>query len=153
MKRDTVSISTLKPYWRNPRRIDEAVEVVTESISRYGYTTPIAVDEENVIVAGHARYRALQRLGYEQIEIIILDHLTQEQAREYRLVDNRTADESDWDEKKLLDEILGSSEPAFVSSFFRDDEIMDLLPPEDYDKIFQTVNPTNPEEITEVQKR
>ena len=63
MKLKTVPISSIKPYEHNPRRNDDAVDAVAESIRQCSYVAPIVVDENNVILAGHTRWKALQQLG------------------------------------------------------------------------------------------
>ena len=68
----TVSIETLIPYWRNPRKNDIAIEKVKASIQEFGYQNPIIVDKDMTIIAGHTRYRALKELGYTEVPVIKL---------------------------------------------------------------------------------
>jgi ParB-like chromosome segregation protein Spo0J len=97
-----VPISTLVPYWRNPRQNDEAVEMVKKSIQQYGYQQPILVDKKNVIIAGHTRYRALMLLGYEEVEVIVSD-MAPKKAKEYRIIDNRTSEYATWTNELVLE--------------------------------------------------
>lgn len=91
-------LSTLIPYWRNPRRIsDDAINAVSQSIKSYGYLQPIAVDEKSVIVIGHTRYMALKRMGVTRVPVIVLDSLTPDQVKRLRVIDNRTSEFSEWD--------------------------------------------------------
>jgi len=92
----TMALAVIKPYWRNPRDNHEAVAKVKASIERYGYNQLIAVDEENVIIAGHTRYRALQELGWPEVSVIIIRHLTDHQKKAYRIADNKTSEFSTW---------------------------------------------------------
>jgi site-specific DNA-methyltransferase (adenine-specific) len=69
----TVALAEIKPYWRNPRDNREAVQKVKQSIKDYGYNQLIGVDKNNVIIVGHTRYRALQELGYKEVEVLMLD--------------------------------------------------------------------------------
>lgn len=106
MRLETLPIDEVRPYWRNPRRVtDEAVNMVAESIRRFGYQQPIVVDAEHTIIVGHTRYSALRRLGWTEIEVKVLDGLTPAQVRQYRLVDNRTSEYTDWEWDRLAEEV------------------------------------------------
>ena len=94
VKPKSVKISVLKPYEHNPRVCPpEAVAAVAESLRRFGWQQPIVVDEENVIVAGHTRFLAAQRLGLERAPVVTISD--PEMAKAYRLIDNRVL--TDWD--------------------------------------------------------
>ena len=90
-------LSELQPYENNPRKNDNAVPYVAESIKRYGFKVPIVIDKNGVIVAGHTRYLASIELGLETVPCIVADDLSQEQIKEFRLVDNKTSEFSGWD--------------------------------------------------------
>ena len=107
MKLKTVPISSIKPYERNPRRNDDAVNAVAESIRQCSYVAPIVVDENNVILAGHTRWKALQQLGRTTAQVCIADGLTEEQKRKYRILDNKTAEIAEWDDDLLRIELDG----------------------------------------------
>lgn len=92
-----INIKDLIPYENNPRNNDEAVEPVANSIKEFGFKVPIIIDKENVIVAGHTRYKAAIKLGLEKVPCIIADDLTEEQIRAFRLADNKTGEIADWD--------------------------------------------------------
>lgn len=126
MNLQRVNIGLLRPYWRNPRNIEDAVEAVTKSIQEYNYQTPIAVDENYTIVVGHARYRALQRLGYGDIDVVVLD-LPPDKIREYRIADNKSAELAEWDDDRLVREVMEINDPEFARTFFSDRELYDLL--------------------------
>lgn len=98
-------LKDIRPYENNPRIIDDAVDDVAESIRQCTYIAPIIIDEEGVILAGHTRYRALQKLGYKECEVIVVNGLTEEQKKKYRLYDNKTAEFASWDQKKLSKEL------------------------------------------------
>ena len=98
-------LSQIRPYENNPRINDEAVEDVMESIRQCSYISPIIIDEDGVILAGHTRYEALIRLGYKSCEVVIVTDLTEEQKRKYRLYDNKTGELAKWDQKKLSAEL------------------------------------------------
>lgn len=89
-------IDGIRPYEDNPRNNDDAVDKVAESIQKFGFKVPIVIDREGVIVAGHTRYKAAQKLGLEKIPCIVADDLTDAQVRAFRLVDNKVAEFSGW---------------------------------------------------------
>ena len=94
----TVALSDLRPYENNPRRNDQAVEAVQESIHQVGYISPIIIDENNEILAGHTRLKALKLDGgVQEVEVIRVSGLSDEQKRKYRLLDNRTSELASWD--------------------------------------------------------
>ena len=99
------STKEIKPYENNPRNNNEAVEKVAVSITDYGFRVPIIIDSNNVIVAGHTRYKAALKIGWESVPCIVIDDLTPEQIRAYRLVDNKTAEYSSWDFEMLEKEL------------------------------------------------
>ncbi len=90
MKLQKLKLADIKPYENNPRRNDDAVNAVAESIRQCSYITPILVDEDHVIIAGHTRYKALMALGETEAECLICDGLTEEQKKKYRFLDNKT---------------------------------------------------------------
>lgn len=92
-----LNIEVLKPYEKNPRKNDDAVEYVANSIKEFGFKVPIVIDKDNVIVAGHTRYKAAKRLNIKKVPCIIADDLTPEQIKAYRLADNKVAEKAEWD--------------------------------------------------------
>jgi ParB/RepB/Spo0J family partition protein len=100
-----VDIKTILPYQNNPRKNDKAVETVANSIEQYGFQQPIVVDKNMVIIVGHTRYRAAKKLGLTTIPVSIADQLTEEQAKAYRIMDNRSNENSVWDEDMLYKEL------------------------------------------------
>ncbi|MBL8964918.1 MAG: ParB N-terminal domain-containing protein [Phycisphaeraceae bacterium] len=98
-------IADIKPYPENPRRNDGAVDAVASSIREYGFRQPVVVDADGVIVVGHTRWKAAQRLGMTQVPVHVATDLTPEQARAYRIADNRTALIAEWDEDLLSSEL------------------------------------------------
>lgn len=96
----------LIPYENNPRINDYAVKKVLESIKEYGFTNPILVDKDLVIIAGHTRREAAILAGLEKVPYIIQDDLTPEQVKAYRIADNKLAELSTWDEEALKAELF-----------------------------------------------
>lgn len=90
-------LDELQPYENNPRKNDTAVPYVAESIRKYGFKVPIVIDKDGVIVAGHTRYLASIELGLETVPCIVADDLNEKQIKEFRLVDNKTAEYAGWD--------------------------------------------------------
>ena len=101
MELKRIPLKNIIPYPNNPRKNDGAVDAVAESIKQCQYITPIVVDEDMVILAGHTRYKALKKLGRTEAEIIIKEGLTEEQKRKYRLLDNKTNEFAFWDDELL----------------------------------------------------
>ena len=102
-----LKLSHIKPYEKNPRRNDSAVDAVAESIRQCGYCSPILVDENYVILAGHTRYKALKKLGWKEAEVCVRPGLTDEQKRKYRILDNKTNELAEWDFDLLETELDG----------------------------------------------
>lgn len=100
-----IKVDDLKPYENNPRFNDEAVEPVAKSIKEFGFKVPMVVDKNNVIVAGHTRYKAAMELGLEEVPCVVADDLTDKQIKAFRLADNKVSEKADWD-FELLDEEL-----------------------------------------------
>ena len=101
------SITEITPYEKNPRKNDEAVEYVANSIKEFGFKVPIVIDKNGVIVAGHTRYKAAQELGLEKLPCVIADDLTEEQVKAFRLADNKVGEVAEWDFDLLDDELDG----------------------------------------------
>ena len=105
MKVFNVDPQRLRPYENNPRINDGAVEAVAKSIDEFGFKVPIVVDSDYVIIAGHTRLKAAEKLGLKTVPVVIADDLTEEQARAFRLADNKTAELAEWDFEKLNEEL------------------------------------------------
>lgn len=102
-----IQLEKIKPYGKNPRKNDDAVDIVAESIRQREYIAPIILDENNVILAGHTRYKALKKLGYKEAEVIIKRGLTEDQKKKYRLLDNKTNELAEWDFDLFVGELDG----------------------------------------------
>ena len=109
-------LSELKPYENNPRKNDEAVEYVANSIKEFGFKVPIVIDKDGVIVAGHTRYKAAKQLKLKTVPCIIADDLNEEQIKAFRLADNKTAEMAGWD-FPLLDIELAEIETLDMADF------------------------------------
>lgn len=100
-----LEIDKVTPYSQNARLNDEAVEYVANSIKKFGFQQPIVLDKNNVIIAGHTRWRAAKKLGMEKVPVVIAARLNDEAVKAYRLADNKTAEIADWDYDKLFAEL------------------------------------------------
>jgi len=97
MNIETRPLADIKPYDQNPRDNDAAVDAVAESIRRFGFRQPIVIDGEGVIVCGHTRWKAAQKLGLTEVPVHVARDLTPEQIRAYRIADNKTNELAAWD--------------------------------------------------------
>lgn len=102
-----IKLKDIKPYGKNPRKNDDAVPYVAESIKQFGFKVPIVIDKNNVIVAGHTRYKAAKKLGFKSVPCIIADDLTDEQIKAFRLADNKVSEKAELDLDLLDSEIEG----------------------------------------------
>lgn len=98
-------IKDIRPYPGNPRKNDAAVSRVADSLREFGWRSPVVVDEAGVILAGHTRLKAAEALGMREVPVHVAVGLSEAQARAFRLADNRTAQESTWDEELLTLEL------------------------------------------------
>lgn len=80
-----LKISELKPYANNPRKNEDAIDMVAKSIEDFGFKNPIIVDKNMVIIAGHTRLEAAKQLGMDEVPVIVADDLTDDQANALRL--------------------------------------------------------------------
>lgn len=111
-------LDELREYENNPRHNENAVAAVAASIEKFGWKQPIVIDAAGVIVCGHTRYKAAQRLGMQAAPCVIADDLTDEQIRAYRLADNKTAELAGWDFDKLDAELEALAETGFDMEAF-----------------------------------
>ena len=102
-----IYLAQLKPYEKNPRKNEQAVDKVAASIKEFGFKVPIVIDKDGVIVAGHTRYKAAKKLGLDSVPCIVADDLTEEQIKAFRLADNKVGEFADWIPELLSDELAG----------------------------------------------
>lgn len=125
MKILNIKVKEIKPYEQNPRFNDHAVEKVANSIKEFGIKQPLVIDENNVLIVGHTRLKAMEQLGIKEAPCIVASDLTEEQAKAYRLADNKTNEFADWD-FELLDLELGElGELGFDMSDFGFEDVLD----------------------------
>ena len=118
MKNEIVylGIDDVKPYEKNPRKNENAVNAVANSIKEFGFRSPIVVDKDMVIINGHTRLLAAKQLGLSEVPVIVASDLNEEQVRAFRLADNKVAEIAEWDDD-LLQEELNLIEELDMSQF------------------------------------
>lgn len=131
-------LEELKPYEHNPRKNDDAVQFVKNSIKRFGFKVPIIITADGEIVAGHTRYKASQELGLKTVPCVVADDLTPKEVKAFRIADNKVADQAYWDDDMLGDELKDFMDDIDMMDFgFGDFELTMLtsdIDPEPYDK-------------------
>lgn len=120
-------LSEIIPYENNPRHNAEAVDKVAASLQEFGWQQPIVVDAEGIVIAGHTRLKAAQKLGMETAPVIVAEGLSEEQAKAYRLADNKTAEFSGWDFDLLNAEIFSIDQIDMSQFGFDMDKYADQL--------------------------
>lgn len=110
MKVTEIDINKLKAYEKNPRKNDNAVKEVANSIKEFGWKVPVVIDKDYVILAGHTRVKAANMLGLKKIPCIIADDLNEQQAKAFRLADNKTGELANWDFDLLTEELADLSD-------------------------------------------
>lgn len=117
-----IPINDIKPYEKNPRKNEESVKFVANSIKEFGFKVPIILDSDNVIVAGHTRWKAAKQLGLETVPCIDADDLSPEKIKAFRLADNKVGEYSTWDLDLLAEELKDLEIDIDMSDFgFLDD--------------------------------
>jgi DNA modification methylase len=106
-----LAIGELVPAAQNPRKHSrQQVRAIARSSEAFGFNAPILIDRNRQIVAGHGRYEAAKLLGLAQVPVVFLDHLTETEAKAYRLADNKLTDRSSWDDAKVAAQLKELSE-------------------------------------------
>ena len=118
LKIEYLPIKALKPYEKNTRKHQKKdVENIARSIEKYGFNDAIGIWKDNIIIEGHGRLLAAKQLGMTEVPCVRLDHLTDEQRREYAIAHNATAELSEWDLDILPDELADLDLSAFDFDF------------------------------------
>lgn len=123
MKVELRPIVQIKPYDKNPRVNDQAVEAVSKSIKEFGFRQPIVVDADGVIICGHTRYKAATAMGLEKVPVHVAKDLSPAQIKAYRLADNKTHELAEWDLEALAEELVTLDEMDFTMGAFGFDPI------------------------------
>lgn len=123
MEIKNVRTEDLRPYENNPRRNTNAVPKVAESIRRFGFLQPIVATKDGTIIVGHTRYKAAVELGLETVPVVYAEDLTEREANTYRLADNKSSEESFWDEELLALELEELGEEDMKALGFDQDKV------------------------------
>tara|TARA_R110000796_G_scaffold252434_1_gene386760 strand:+ start:243 stop:848 length:606 start_codon:yes stop_codon:yes gene_type:complete len=113
---DTIkkNINDLTPYENNSRtHSDEQINLIINSIKKFGFTNPLLIDEDNNIIAGHGRLLAVKKMEWQDVPCIIVKGLSQTQLKALNIADNQIALNAGWDLEKLTLEIKGLKEENF----------------------------------------
>ncbi len=138
----------LVPYARNARTHSEAqVAQIAASIAEFGFTNPILAGSDGVIVAGHGRLAAAQKLGLEAVPVVVLDHLSPTQRRALVIADNRIAENAGWDDAMLRVELAALADDDFDVALtgFDADALAELMAGDESDADGQTDDDAVPE--------
>ena len=151
MKIEIRPIASIKPYERNPRKNDAAVDAVAKSISEFGFRQPIVVDDKAVIVVGHTRWKAARKLGLAKVPVHVAKDLTADQAKAYRIADNKLNEIAEWETELLTAELseLKLADVDLAMLGFTEDDLARLLATEVRDGLCDPDEiPAPPEEAT-----
>jgi ParB-like chromosome segregation protein Spo0J len=129
MKVERWALARVIPYDKNPRKNEGAVTNVMASIKEFGWRQPIVVDKDNVIIVGHTRWKAAQKLGLTHVPVHRATDLTKEQVKAYRLMDNRSNEDAEWDLEWLGLEMKDLEDAGFAlaNTGFNDAELNQIL--------------------------
>ena len=116
------TLDRLHPYANNPRRNDDAVPALAESIATFGFKVPIVARPDGEILAGHTRFKAALRLGLKEVPVLVADDLDDMKAKAFRLADNKVAEAAEWDMGKLEEELAELQDADFDMMDFGFDE-------------------------------
>ena len=135
IKRDQVikNIDEIIPYINNPRDNEPAVDAVASSIKNFGFNQPIAIDSKNEIIAGHTRYKAAKKLDLKEVPCVIIDDLTDEEVRAYRLAGNKVAEKATWNKELLAEELSGLGNLDMTLFGFDESDFKDDFKEDDFD--------------------
>ena len=137
LKIEYLPIKALKPYEKNTRKHQKKdIDNIARSIEKFGMNDPIGIWKDNIIVEGHGRLLACKQLGMTEVPCVRLDHLTDEQRREYAIAHNATAELSEWDFDILPDELaeLDLSDFSFDFGIEDDAEETEIVEDDDIDE-------------------
>jgi DNA modification methylase len=149
MRIQQCELGKIKPYENNPRFNETAVDAVAASIKEFGWRSPLVVDENNVIICGHTRYKAALKLCLEEVPVHVAKDLSPEQVKAYRIADNKSGELAEWDFDKLKIELGDLSGEDFDLSLLAfDTEELEMLLNGDNNAVV-TEGLTDPEDVPE----
>lgn len=141
MKIQMTKLSNIKPYWRNARKNDKTIEQLKTSIKEFGFNQPLVIDSSGVIIVGHARYKAVLQLGYDEVPCVVSD-LDEQTAKKYRIADNKIHETSIWDNENLMIELRSIGEFDDMQIYFPNLDLGNWLD----DSVGHNIEPTTQKE-------
>lgn len=115
-----IPIDKIKPY-KGSHKVDDALDDIKASIKEFGITQPLSIDKNYVIAKGNGVYRAAIELGLKELPCIVLDYLSEEEIKAYRIADNKTSEFASWNEDKLKKELSYLKSPLEMQRYFDED--------------------------------
>ena len=144
MEIEEININEIIPYEKNPRKNDNAIDIVATSIKEYGIKQPIVIDKNNIIVVGHTRYKACKKLGIDKIPVLRAKDLSDAQIKGYRIMDNKSNEFAEWDMDLLNQEILELKDADFDLELTGFEDIFEnkdeIKSEKEYDENIETTN-------------
>lgn len=113
MKIELYDIDKIIPYVNNPRNNENAVDKVAASIKEFGFQQPIVIDKDNVVIVGHTRLLAANKIGLIKVPVVVAKNLTKAQTKAYRIADNKASEYAKWDNNLLKIELEQLEEMNF----------------------------------------
>lgn len=129
MEIQMMPIDSVKPYPKNPRINEKAVDFVKKSLEEFGFQQPLVVDSANIVIVGHTRLLAAKELNMAEVPVHVAKNLSDDQIKAYRIADNKTAEHADWNMTLLSEQVieLNNSEFDLDSLGFSEVELDGLL--------------------------
>ena len=122
-----IAVDKLMPYWHNPRKNEGTVEKLIKSIKKYGFNVPLVVNKDMVLITGHARLKAAKKMGLQTVPCVVVD-LTEEQAKKYRIADNKIQESTEWNDEALFKELREIGDPLdLVDMGFTAKEVENII--------------------------
>ena len=124
-------LAKVKPYEKNPRKNEGAIDAVAKSIQEFGFRVPIGVDGDGVVIAGHTRLKAAEKLGLEKVPVHVARELSPDKVRALRIADNKLHELSSWDMELLPIELGDLQSADFDLSLlgFSEEDLSALMAP------------------------
>ena len=136
------NIESIIPYpLNNVKHPDQQIERIASSISQFGFTVPILINKDNIIIAGHGRFAAAKKIGMDKVPTIKLENLTPTEERAYRILDNKLTRDSDWSAENIKIELSLLSDDGFDIGSYGLDSLLDGLTQDTAQTFGETYNP------------
>lgn len=122
-----ILIEDIQPYEFNPRDNERAIQSVANSLEEFGWMVPCIIDADNLLVAGHTRLEAAKLLGDEEVLCYRAEHLSEEQLKAFRIIDNKLSELADWNQTLLSQEMASLTGVFDFTEFGWGQEEIDCL--------------------------